>query len=148
MFCSELSGKSLHSQKRLRAAHQSSTDSSSMARMADDESEKDLATQQEGNLSKKIKERLRMFLVSLTVGGIDICYAAEVTFVSPLYLQLGVPINLMTMCWMISPVLGFFLVPILGGASDSCRSRLGKRRPFIILYSAGKIGRASCRERV
>ena len=78
-----------------------------------------------------------MFLVSLTVGGIDICYAAEVTFVSPLYLQLGVPINLMTMCWMISPVLGFFLVPILGGASDSCRSRLGKRRPFIILYSAG-----------
>lgn len=91
----------------------------------------------EQSLMRRMKERLRMFLISLSVAGIDVCYAAEVAFVSPLYLQLGVPVNIMTMCWVISPSLGFFLGPILGGASDSCKSRLGKRRPFIILYAVG-----------
>ena len=89
-----------------------------MALLEDEIREQHLETQREDSLSVRIKERLRMFLVSLTVGGIDICYAAEMIFISPQYLQLGVPINLMTMCWMICPVLGFFLVPILGGARD------------------------------
>lgn len=85
------------------------------------------------------KKILRMSLISAAVGGIELCYSAETAFVSPLLLQLGVPVYLMTLCWMASPALGFFLVPLLGSASDTCSSKLGRRRPFIILYSVGII---------
>lgn len=82
---------------------------------------------------------LRMILIAAAVGGIEFCYAAETALVSPLLLQLGVPVYLMTLCWTVSPLIGFFLVPILGSASDTCTSRLGRRRPFIIIYSVGII---------
>ena len=36
-------------------------------------------------------------------------------------------------------MIGFFLTPLLGSLSDRCRSRLGRRRPFIILLSIGII---------
>jgi len=41
------------------------------------------------------------------------------------------------MVWGLSPLVGFFACPILGSLSDSCKSRLGRRRPFIIIYSIG-----------
>ena len=41
------------------------------------------------------------------------------------------------MVWGLSPIVGFFTCPILGSMSDGCRSKLGRRRPFIILYSVG-----------
>ncbi len=45
----------------------------------------------------------------------------------------------MTLIWCLSPLVGFFLTPIMGSMSDGCRSRLGRRRPFIILLSIGVI---------
>ncbi|XP_067936836.1 solute carrier family 45 member 4-like [Watersipora subatra] len=87
--------------------------------------------------SNRVKRIFRMSLIGAAVGGIELCYSAETAFVSPLLLQLGVPVYLMSLCWMASPLLGFFLVPILGSASDTCTSSLGRRRPFIILYSTG-----------
>jgi len=87
--------------------------------------------------SESRRRYTRLFLISAAVGGIELCYAAETAFVSPLLLQLGVPMYLMTLTWMLSPLFGFFLVPVLGSLSDTCGSRLGRRRPFIILYSVG-----------
>lgn len=43
----------------------------------------------------------------------------------------------MTLVWALSPIIGFFLTPILGSLSDKCRLPLGRRRPFIILLSLG-----------
>ncbi len=43
----------------------------------------------------------------------------------------------MSMVWALSPLIGFFMCPILGSLSDGCRSRLGRRRPFILIYSFG-----------
>ena len=45
----------------------------------------------------------------------------------------------MTMIWCLSPLVGFFLTPIMGSMSDRCGSRLGRRRPFIIIVSIGVI---------
>ena len=45
----------------------------------------------------------------------------------------------MTLIWCLSPLLGFFLVPLLGSLSDRCKFKLGRRRPFILLLSAGII---------
>ena len=45
----------------------------------------------------------------------------------------------MTLIWCLSPLIGFFLTPIMGSLSDRCRSNLGRRRPFIIFLSIGVI---------
>ena len=83
------------------------------------------------------KTRTELVLLSLVVFGIEICYAAETAFVTPILQRIGVPVQFMSMVWGVSPMVGFFACPILGSLSDVCTSRLGRRRPFIILYSAG-----------
>lgn len=75
--------------------------------------------------------------LSAVVCGIEFCYAAETAFVSPILLQLGLPVVFMTWTWCLPPLIGFFLVPALGSLSDKCQTRIGRRRPFILLYSAG-----------
>ncbi|KAK3577707.1 hypothetical protein CHS0354_032700 [Potamilus streckersoni] len=83
------------------------------------------------------KSRLQLIRISAAVCGIELCYAAETAFVSPILLKLGVPVIFMTLVWCVSPFLGFFLNPIMGSLSDRCRSGLGRRRPFILAMSTG-----------
>ncbi|XP_045120351.1 proton-associated sugar transporter A-like [Portunus trituberculatus] len=83
------------------------------------------------------KSRMEMVRISAAVMGIEFCYAAETAFVSPTLLQIGVSHRNMTLIWCLSPFIGFFLTPVLGSLSDNCRSKLGRRRPFIILLSIG-----------
>ncbi|CAH0394918.1 unnamed protein product [Bemisia tabaci] len=83
------------------------------------------------------KTRRELIRVSAAVMGIEFSYAAETAFVSPILLSLGVEHRKMTLVWAISPIIGFFLTPILGSLSDRCRFALGRRRPFIILLSIG-----------
>jgi solute carrier family 45 protein 1/2/4 len=83
------------------------------------------------------KSKFDLIRLSAVVCGIEFCYAAETAFVSPILLQLGLPVMFMTWTWCLPPLIGFFLVPILGSLSDKCNTRIGRRRPFIILYSIG-----------
>ena len=83
------------------------------------------------------KSRLDLIRLSAAVCGIEFCYAAETAFVSPTLLKIGIPVLYMTLIWCLSPAIGFFLVPFLGSCSDRCKSRLGRRRPFILLLSIG-----------
>ena len=83
------------------------------------------------------KTRAQLIRLSAAVCGIELCYAAETAFVSPILLKLGVPVAFMTLVWCVSPLLGFFLVPVMGSLSDRCPSKLGRRRPFILLLSVG-----------
>merc|ERR1719283_268671 len=85
------------------------------------------------------KSRKELFKISAAVMGIEFAYAAETAFVSPTLLKIGVSQSHMTLIWCLSPLVGFFLTPILGSLSDRCRSPLGRRRPFIILLSIGVV---------
>lgn len=69
--------------------------------------------------------------------GIEFSYAAETAFVSPTLLGIGVEHKHMTLVWALSPLIGFFLTPILGSLSDRCSLNLGRRRPFILCMSLG-----------
>uniref|UniRef100_A0A336M410 CSON011274 protein n=1 Tax=Culicoides sonorensis TaxID=179676 RepID=A0A336M410_CULSO len=83
------------------------------------------------------KSRGELVRVSSAVMGIEFSYAAETAFVSPTLLKIGVAHQKMTLVWGLSPLVGFFLTPILGSLSDRCRSNFGRRRPFILLLSIG-----------
>ena len=65
------------------------------------------------------KSRLEMIRVSAAVMGIEFCYAAETAFVSPILLKIGVQHRLMTLIWCLSPIVGFFLTPVLGESSGA-----------------------------
>nr|CAI5860425.1 unnamed protein product [Callosobruchus analis] len=69
--------------------------------------------------------------------GIEFSYAAETAFVSPTLLKIGVEHKHMTLVWALSPLIGFFLTPILGSLSDRCHLSFGRRRPFILAMSLG-----------
>ena len=83
--------------------------------------------------------RRELITISAAVMGIEFAYAAETAFVSPTLLKIGVSQSHMTLIWCLSPLVGFFLTPILGSLSDRCKSALGRRRPFIILLSIGVV---------
>ncbi|KAH8417303.1 hypothetical protein KR222_008395 [Zaprionus bogoriensis] len=83
------------------------------------------------------KTRAELVRVSAAVMGIEFSYAAETAFVSPTLLKIGVEHQHMTLVWALSPLVGFFLCPILGSLSDRCKLNIGRRRPFIILLSIG-----------
>ena len=87
--------------------------------------------------TKRKQTMVRLILLSCAVCGIELCYAAETAFVSPIILRLGVPATYATLAWCLSPLLGLVLGPLLGSVSDQCPSPLGRRRPFILLLSGG-----------
>ncbi|KAG9488389.1 hypothetical protein GDO78_007936, partial [Eleutherodactylus coqui] len=74
----------------------------------------------------------RLILHSMVMFGREFCYAVEAAFVTPVLLSVGLPKSLYSLVWLISPILGFILQPVVGSASDHCRSRWGRRRPYIL----------------
>ncbi|XP_054435631.1 proton-associated sugar transporter A isoform X1 [Pteronotus mesoamericanus] len=71
--------------------------------------------------------------------GIEFSYAMETAYVTPVLLQMGLPAQLYSLVWLLSPVLGFLLQPLLGAWSDRCTSRFGRRRPFILVLAIGAL---------
>ncbi|XP_022095831.1 membrane-associated transporter protein-like [Acanthaster planci] len=110
-----------------------------MPRRVLDDVEPIIAEEERQAVAGRLKSRLRLARLSGAVCGIEFCYAAETAFVSPVLLRIGIPPRFMTLIWCLSPLLGLFLMPLLGSASDRCKSSLGRRRPFIILLSIGVV---------
>ncbi|XP_043918999.1 proton-associated sugar transporter A isoform X2 [Protopterus annectens] len=71
--------------------------------------------------------------------GIEFSYAMETAYVTPVLLQMGLPDELYSIVWFISPILGFLLQPWLGAWSEQCTSRFGRRRPFILALAIGAL---------
>jgi solute carrier family 45 protein 1/2/4 len=78
------------------------------------------------------KSRFSLIRLSFIIIGIQFAYSAETAFASPILLEVGVTPHFMTLAWIFSPMIGFFMSPIMGSVSDKCRSLLGRRRPFMI----------------
>lgn len=78
------------------------------------------------------RSRGRLVLHGLVMFGREFCYAVEAAFVTPVLLSVGLPRSLYSLVWLISPILGFLLQPVIGSASDYCRSPWGRRRPYIL----------------
>ncbi|KAK0141330.1 Membrane-associated transporter protein [Merluccius polli] len=78
------------------------------------------------------RSRGRLVLHGLVMFGREFCYAVEAAFVTPVLLSVGLPRSLYSLVWLISPILGFLLQPVIGSASDYCRAAWGRRRPYIL----------------
>lgn len=85
-----------------------------------------------GPVESSKKPTGRLIMHSMAMFGREFCYAVEAAFVTPVLLSVGLPKNLYSLVWLISPILGFVLQPVVGSASDHCTSGWGKRRPYIL----------------
>lgn len=96
------------------------------------------ARQYKGDYSHvfRSKSRWDFIRLSFAIIGIEFVYSAETAFVTPILLGIGVEHQLLTLVWAISPLIGFFLAPVLGTFSDQCRSKYGRRRPVLVGLSA------------
>ncbi|RCH84746.1 hypothetical protein CU098_006903, partial [Rhizopus stolonifer] len=74
----------------------------------------------------------------------------ELSYGTPYLLSLDLSKELTALVWLAGPLSGLLVQPLIGAFSDKCTSRLGKRRPFIIvaglLTCLSMIGVAYARE--
>lgn len=74
----------------------------------------------------------QLFLLNAVVCGLEFCASAAFTYIPPLLLKSGLQERQMSIVLGIGPLMGLFLVPVIGKSSDICHSRFGRRRPFIL----------------
>lgn len=76
-------------------------------------------------------------LFGLTVGllGLQFCWAVQVGNATRSLLELGLSATLVSYAWLAGPIAGIVVQPLVGTWSDGCRSRLGRRRPFLLAGS-------------
>ncbi|XP_070199581.1 solute carrier family 45 member 3-like [Littorina saxatilis] len=75
---------------------------------------------------------LQMILLNSVVCGVEIAACAGFVYIPPMLLKAGYSEEEMNVLLGLGPLLALFFVPLIGRASDSCRSKFGRRRPFIL----------------
>lgn len=80
-----------------------------------------------------------LFLLTLSIGGLQIVWSVELSNGSPYLLSLGMSKSLLAFVWIAGPLSGALVQPYIGIRSDNCRLSWGKRRPFMIGGGAATI---------
>lgn len=73
-----------------------------------------------------------LFLPLTSYCSLQIAWAVELSNGSPYLLSLGISKSFLAFVWIAGPLSGTLVQPYVGIKSDRCRSRFGKRRPFMI----------------
>ncbi|XP_074567526.1 sucrose transport protein SUT1-like [Curcuma longa] len=76
---------------------------------------------------------VRLIFACMVAGGVQYGWALQLSLLTPYVQTLGLSHALSSIIWLCGPVAGFVVQPLVGLWSDRCRSRFGKRRPFIFV---------------
>ncbi|GAA5987039.1 hypothetical protein JCM10908_001002 [Rhodotorula pacifica] len=74
----------------------------------------------------------RYLALNVSFLGVVLVWSCEMARASPFLLSLGVSKSMMSIVFLAGPLSGLIVQPLVGVLSDGCKSRLGRRRPFII----------------
>lgn len=74
----------------------------------------------------------KIVVVASIAAGVQFGWALQLSLLTPYVQQLGVPHMWASFIWLCGPISGLLVQPIVGYFSDRTKSRLGRRRPFII----------------
>ncbi|KAL4928712.1 bifunctional K:H/Na:H antiporter NHX1 [Aspergillus undulatus] len=77
-----------------------------------------------------------LFLLTLSIGGLQVVWSVELSSGSPYLLSLGMSKALLAFVWIAGPTTGTLVQPYIGIRSDNCRISWGKRKPFMIVGGA------------
>ncbi|KAI7493918.1 hypothetical protein KC357_g917 [Hortaea werneckii] len=81
---------------------------------------------------QETKSSWYLMLLTLAIGGLQIAWSVELSNGSPYLLGLGISKSLLAFVWIAGPLSGTLVQPYVGLKSDRCRSKWGKRRPFMV----------------
>ncbi|KAF2172788.1 hypothetical protein M409DRAFT_35438 [Zasmidium cellare ATCC 36951] len=70
---------------------------------------------------------------------LQVAWSVEQSEISPFLLELGISRGVMAIIWIAGPLSGVLVQPYVGMKSDRCRSRFGKRRPFMVAGAVATI---------
>ncbi|OTB06821.1 hypothetical protein M426DRAFT_72040 [Hypoxylon sp. CI-4A] len=73
-----------------------------------------------------------LLLLTISIGGLQVAWAVELSNGTPYLLSLGLSKSLMALVWVAGPLTGTLVQPYVGMLSDSCRISWGKRKPFML----------------
>lgn len=74
-----------------------------------------------------------IYVLCVASFGINVAWALEFATVTPFFESgLGATDFVSHAVWIVGPLSGLIVAPIVGALSDSCTSRFGRRRPFIV----------------
>ena len=76
-----------------------------------------------------------MKLRNLSFGffGVQIAYALRSANISRIFATLGADPHSLSCFWILPPLMGILVQPIVGAASDRTWNRLGRRLPYLLL---------------
>lgn len=80
-----------------------------------------------------------MVLLTISIGGLQLAWAVELSNGTPYLLSLGLSKSLMALVWIAGPLSGALVQPYVGILSDNCRSSWGKRTPFMVVGAAATV---------
>jgi len=90
-------------------------------------------------LEEETKGLWYMILLTISIGGLQLAWAVELSNGTPYLLSLGLSKSLMALVWIAGPLTGALVQPYVGMLSDECRSSWGKRTPFMVAGSLATI---------
>ncbi|KAJ5176609.1 uncharacterized protein N7482_002486 [Penicillium canariense] len=91
------------------------------------------------NVDESSKSGWYLFLLTVSIGGLQVVWSVELSHGSPFLLSLGMSKALLAFVWIAGPVTGTLVQPYIGIRSDNCRHPWGKRKPFMVGGAAALI---------
>ncbi|CAN6902515.1 unnamed protein product [Brassica oleracea] len=83
----------------------------------------------------KASKRVLLRVASVACG-IQFGWALQLSLLTPYVQELGIPHAWASVIWLCGPLSGLFVQPLVGHSSDRCKSKYGRRRPFIVAGAA------------
>ena len=73
-----------------------------------------------------------MALLAFALVGMVFTWSLEMSYGTPYLLELGLSKSRTSLVWIMGPLSGLFVQPIVGAVADKSTSRFGRRRPFMM----------------
>jgi solute carrier family 45 protein 1/2/4 len=86
-------------------------------------------------------EPIQLFLLTVSLVGLQFAWGTEMTYCSPFLLSLGMSKSGLSLVWVAGPLSGLVMQPLVGMISDRWTGKWGRRRPFM---AAGTVGVVLC----
>ncbi|XP_066323085.1 sucrose transport protein SUT4-like isoform X2 [Miscanthus floridulus] len=82
--------------------------------------------------SRGATDRTKLVLACMVAAGVQFGWALQLSLLTPYIQTLGIDHAMASFIWLCGPITGFVVQPCVGVWSDKCRSKYGRRRPFIL----------------
>ena len=75
----------------------------------------------------------QLFNLSFGFFGVQIAYALQSANISRIFATLGADPHTLSFFWILPPLMGMIVQPLVGKYSDKTWNRLGRRKPYLLV---------------